>query len=508
MSNDFKNTNVNSSEINFNSVNEKYLDRHLDQPLEPKLDYLPKPTIIGSNLEPKKNWSDFKSDYSFDPAVSSEIRLENELKQTPSLPKELSLLNPQFETQTNPQPAIKKKLPLWLKNLFCFDNLIFVAILVCLLVIRWIFLPVESGDYNNFLKPWIKYIQDNNGFRAFEKKFYDYTPPYVYLLWVGTVLQVPGLLWIKSISIFFEFILAFFIAKIIALKSPKLQSFAFLTTLCLPNVLFNGSWWGQCDVIYTTFVIGALYFILTRKYISSMVFVAIAITLKLQSIFFLPVILLLVITKNMPKLTLILQPVLIGIVYLLAIWPANIMGRSLFDTTTTSKDGLLTIYLNQGNVYKGLAMGPVPNIYQWFDNDKYVWFYPAGIVVAITGVLFILYWVSKAKLTYISNDLIIKFSLLFTLIVPYLLPKMHERYFFLAEIMAVIFAFWFPKKFWIGVWMTLISFSIYISQVISGPIPDLLHRQFNAIWILIIIVYVIYDIVISYDPKGKYQAKN
>ncbi len=489
MSTDFKIISSNNQSNNQVMANEQHSEN------------IPKPKIISSNSEPKKEWFD----YNFDSTSSSEIRLDNELKQTPSSPKELSLLNPQFETQANPQPKIKKIMPRWFNQLFCFENFIFAAIIVCLLVIRWIFLPVESGDYNNFLKPWIKFIRENDGFKAFGQKFYDYTPPYVYLLWVGTVLQIPDLLWIKSISIFFEFILAFFVAKIVAIKSPKLQSFAFLATLSLPNVLFNGSWWGQCDVIYTTFVIGCLYYILARKYLSAMIFLAIALTLKLQSIFFAPLILLLVITRNLPKITLILQPVIIGIVYLLAIWPANIMGRALFDSSATTKDGLLTIYFSQSNVYKGLTMGPIPNIYQWFDNDKYQWFYPAGIVVAITAVLFVLYWVVKAKLTYISNDLIIKFAFLFTLIVPYLLPKMHERYFFIAEIMAVIFAFWFPKKFWVGVWMTLISFSIYISQVISGPIPDLLHRQFNAIWVLIIIVIVIHDIVTTANLKDKFN---
>lgn len=33
------------------------------------------------------------------------------------------------------------------------------------------------------------------------------------------------------------------------------------------------------------------------------------------------------------------------------------------------------------------------------------------------------------------------------LIVPFFLPKMHERYFFPADIIAIVFAFYFPK-FW------------------------------------------------------------
>jgi len=59
----------------------------------------------------------------------------------------------------------------------------------------------------------------------------------------------------------------------------------------------------------------------------------------------------------------------------------------------------------------------------------YPYFYPAGLILAITvGLLFsILIYKSQAKLT---PSLVIELSLISVMIMPFVLPKMLDRYFF------------------------------------------------------------------------------
>ena len=47
------------------------------------------------------------------------------------------------------------------------------------------------------------------------------------------------------------------------------------------------------------------------------------------------------------------------------------------------------------------------------------------------------------------------------LIVPFVLPKMHQRYFFPADILSVAFGFYFPKYFYVPIILNLVSFFSY-----------------------------------------------
>jgi Gpi18-like mannosyltransferase len=396
----------------------------------------------------------------------------------------------------------------FINPLFTLENLIFVAVCLIAFRVRLSFFPFISGDYGTFLKPWMEKIE-SGGFAAFKEAFYNYTPLYVYVLGIGVALKANFLFWVKIVSVFFDFVLSYFVAKIVAIKHPRAFKLAFMTTLVLPATLFNGSMWGQCDSIYGSFVVGSLYFLLKSKYFKSAFLFALSLCLKLQGVFFAPVFLILIVTKNLPKKFLLTVPALFVGLYLLMIFPISqgfIFGsdaRPLFDSTeirngelvTVKTDGLLTIYSSQGKAYGNLVMGAVPNMYQWISNDKYEYFYQAGLGVALVAILLLAYYFLYNKIENVDNDVIVKLSLLSVMLVPYLLPKMHERYFFLAEIMAIVYSFWFPRKFWVGIIVSIVSMSVYISGVISGNMPEFMTREYTALWMLGIIVYVFYDLI-------------
>jgi Gpi18-like mannosyltransferase len=394
-------------------------------------------------------------------------------------------------------------------KLICLENVIFGLIIGLSLYIRIIFFPVKTGDYTSFLFHWMKYITDNDGIFAFKEKFADYTPPYLYILLAGTMTNINGLVWIKSVSVFFDFIAAFVISRIVWLKNPGAWKYAFISVLMMPALIIDGAWQGQCDVIYASFVMLSLLGILTKKYFRSFAFFALGFIFKSQSVFFAPVFWFLTLTKNIKLRSLAIIGGLCVAFYGLAILPAYLVGRPLLDTydpitkLVTKDDGLLTIFFNQSRVYKGIVMGGIPNLYQWIDNSQYEYFYPAGIMICLVFVLSLGLMILKQKVKNISNDLIIKISLLTTLAVPYLLPKMHERYMFLADLISIIYGFYFPKKLWVTILLQLISLTVYIRYTISGNVPNLLDSNFAAIWIFGIIVYLFYDVVTKFRSEKK-----
>jgi Gpi18-like mannosyltransferase len=451
--------------------------------------------------------------------IRSKMAITNELQKEQEADTKEGEANLEVKPKLNPVTSYFIDLGKFLRPLFRIENIIFVLICLLALRIRLTFFPFQTNDYNSFLKPWMQYIVDHGGFEAFRVKFYDYTPFYVYLLWIGTELKINYLFWIKAISVLFDFVMAYYISKIVAIKYPKVFKMTFLVTLMAPAVIFNGSLWGQVDVMYSSMVMACLYYILTNKQIKAGLFFALGLCLKLQSMFFAPVFLWLIVTKNIPKKFIVTLSALFVGFYLIMILPIsqnvifqnNLLdstknARPLFDSTSQTingvttalndtRDGLLTIYANQPKNYSHIVMGPASSMYQWVDDKNYEYFYQNGLTIAIVVILILAYYLVSNNIVNVDNDVIVKMALISTLAVPFLLPKMHERYFFLADVMALVYAFWFPKKFWVGVVIAFISFTVYIQAVIGGNIPEIFQQQYNALWIMFILIYLIYDLI-------------
>lgn len=180
---------------------------------------------------------------------------------------------------------------------------------------------------------------------------------------------------IKVISIFFDFVLAAAIYKIVRLKYGSLVSWsAFFAALFAPTVMLNSALWAQCDVIFASFVLGSIYFLMTGKsYAASFAF-AIALSFKLQAMFFLPVLFILWLKREVPLLSFLLVPATI----LASFVPSMVVGRPFAE--------LAKVYLAQAETWRRLTLG-APNLYQWFSPEYCDYLYLAGI--SFTAALFL-----------------------------------------------------------------------------------------------------------------------
>ena len=109
---------------------------------------------------------------------------------------------------------------------------LFLLFLACL--IRYLATDFQSGDYGSFLSPWYDYIVQNGGYLALKDNFANYTPTYLYLLTLVTYLPLPKIAAIKIISIFFDFLLALVVFRIVTLII-QIKENAKIVSSSLPN---------------------------------------------------------------------------------------------------------------------------------------------------------------------------------------------------------------------------------------------------------------------------------
>ena len=132
---------------------------------------------------------------------------------------------------------------------------------------RITFFESQTPDYVEHLAAWFEHIKIRGGIHAFKDKFYDYTPSYLYFILLLTYIPVKALYSIKLLSVAFDFLAAWIVSKIIRLKYPDgfVGIISFFVILIHPTVVLNSSYWGQCDVIYGSFYLVAIYCMLQNK---------------------------------------------------------------------------------------------------------------------------------------------------------------------------------------------------------------------------------------------------
>lgn len=340
------------------------------------------------------------------------------------------------------------------------NRLILIIGIMLALALRFALFGYESVDYKAFLSNWYDFIQQH-GFEAFAHDFANYNPPYLYLMAIVVKLFpfLPKIVAIKSISVVFDLLLGWFVYKLINLKYPGSirPVFGCLTVLFAPTIFLNSSCWGQADSIYAAFLVVCLYWICTGRQWLALASFGFALAIKAQAIFFVPFLFALLLKRQLSWKPFLLVP----FIYLFTLVPAWIAGRNFFD--------LFFIYIRQSNTYHELSKH-APNIYIWFPDSAYDFLYPAGMILGLSVAFLIIAGLIKSSRT-VDRDLIIQMSFVFALSIPYFLPKMHERYFYLADVLAIVYAFYFPKYFYVPIIVILCSFLSYLPYLFGIDIP-------------------------------------
>ncbi|MBD5548550.1 MAG: hypothetical protein HDQ97_14360 [Lachnospiraceae bacterium] len=361
------------------------------------------------------------------------------------------------------------------------DLLFIMCLFVFAFMIRWKLMPIESADYWGFLEDWMKQIRAGGGFLSLEKQISNYTSPYMYIMCLISYITDNNLYGLKMASILFDYLasIAVFLILYQLTANVKRSILGMAALLLSPTVILDSAYWCQCDIIYTTFILFALYFFFKDDSRWCLVLVGISFAFKLQAVFIMPFLLIMWLKRKTIRIRDFLW---IPVVYVLSALPAWMMGRNFKE--------LMLIYFEQTNTYPWGTL-EYPNIYALIgeampDMRHADEVSGAGSFMAIILLGCIAYYVYTKKIK-LTGELMITLALLTVAVTVYCLPHMHDRYGFLIDLLAIIYGMLQVKKLPVTCGFTVISILTFMPYLIAVHIVPL---QYVSIALLGLIVYV------------------
>lgn len=349
----------------------------------------------------------------------------------------------------------------------------------------------RSDDYLDFLSQWVGYFRDNGGFSALGSYFGNYNPPYMYLLALFSYLKVDDLYLIKLCSVVFDVLLAWVCMKTVSLFSVKRSRLlgCFFAVLYLPTVMINGAYWAQCDSIYTFFGIWSIYLVLTDKPVPSMLALAASLAFKLQAVFIMPVFFVLLLAGKIKLRHIFIFPA----AYVLYLLPAVFAGKPFFAT--------LTLYVSQAGTVGDALNYNAPSLTSMMYDVADTSGVSAKLVIAAFGFVALTYAYAFLHRRSLNRRAILAFSVLLAVGIPYLLPHMHDRYFYPAELLALTAAFVSPGLLPMPALLELASLHCYLAYFSRRYF---VHPRIGGIMVLISLAFAfVYTILSCRNKKNK-----
>lgn len=366
----------------------------------------------------------------------------------------------------------------WHEGLMKNSKYLIIAVLVLGLAfaLRGYLLNYRSGDYNTFLASWVEHFKVRGGFPGLSENVGNYNVPYLYFLALFSYSSMSSLYLIKLLSVFFDVVLAFGMMKLAGVFTPSVPKrlAAYLITLILPTVILNGAYWGQCDSIYTTFAVLALWLVLSDRPKLSMVCMALSFGFKLQAIFILPIFFVLLFAKRIKFWHFFIFP----LTYLVEIMPAVIFGKPFIET--------LTLYFDQADSVGSKLNYNSPSLFAMIKGSADITTLSAvGIALAFLFVLAIFVW-AWFKRNKLSNEALLGIAILFVVGIPFLLPHMHDRYFFMSDVLTVLPAILCASYIPVAAFASFASLLCYYAYLNGKFLLPLRYGSFAIIAVLLV----------------------
>jgi len=350
------------------------------------------------------------------------------------------------------------------------------------------FIRYQIYDLSNedvlIIQDWYRHFYKRGAASLANAGFSNYTPLYLYMLWFTRLFSdwFGSMVAIKIIPTMFDLLSAgaiFLLARIkFSDDKPLLLSALFFT---MPTIMFNSTGWGQIESLYTSFLLLSVYFLLRNKPAYALILFGFAFSVKFQSIFFLPFLGILFLKGRIRWWHFLLAP----LVYIVLAIPAVLIGRSW--------QSILLIYAGQVGQFYSLSMS-APNLYIFVPDTFYeigVWI-GMGIFIVAMAVWGWLNW--RANAAYGTRQIILM-ALAGLVLVPFTLPKMHDRYFYPVDVFSFATAIFVPEMWFVPILYQLISglsYSVFIldaspqyvmlaALINTGAVIYILCKQFLSL---------------------------
>jgi len=299
------------------------------------------------------------------------------------------------------------------------------ALCALAMLARVSFIERSSGDYDIYLADWMNKLAAGSFSEGMKANIGEYNVLYQYILFLITRLGVPALYAVKAVSFIGDAFLAGAAAK---LAGEKRAVPAFAAALLLPTLVLNGGMFAQCDSLYAACALWGLALSLDHKPMRAAVCFALSLAFKLQSMFILPVIIVLWAGRKLS-----VREALVFAAALFAVMlPALLGGKSI--------GAILSIYTAQTGLYTGLTYN-APSFFGLMNTAGLdVYAYGNFAMALALGACAALVVCGVRRSEEMSDGETVHLSLLLVLLVVFLLPRMHERYFYLATPLSIALA--------------------------------------------------------------------
>ena len=383
----------------------------------------------------------------------------------------------------------ESKLRKWLM-----DNIIllaYAAVVLLGLFLRYSYLPMLAADLKYMNSSWFEAIKAEGMAGILDPALeYTYSPFHLYV-WMLTAALFGSFdthLVLKMVSLLFEagLVLAALglMRTLMPEKEQKFQRFLGFTALWLsPVLIWNVAGWGQTDALFAVFAVLAVWMLMKDQPVWGLVWLGVSLAFKLQAIFLLPLFMMAYFCgrKRFSVLWFLLVPAILVVSGI----PMVLVGESpLFA---------VNIYLGQTDLYSEITYN-YPNLYGMMGDALKVdqmtlgMYSRVGLVLCVAAIGSVAaYMMSRSKK--LSNPTLVLLGAWCVLCCVFFLPRMHERYAIVGELLLVCWAVWSlkPKAFVYVVLSTLPTLSAYAEYLFKKPFfPLQLGGVMNLILVMIL----------------------
>jgi Gpi18-like mannosyltransferase len=340
------------------------------------------------------------------------------------------------------------------------------AVLVALAVLaRWAGRDEKTADMRIFFQ-WYGRLKAAGGWRGLGQEIGNYNAPFLYLLTLAVYLPGPLILKIKAIWVVFDVVLAFVAYRIVGLRFPgrRIPAVAALIMVLLPTVVINASFYGQMDSMWAAAALGGVYCLIRDKPWWGVALCTVALAVKPQGIFIFPLLLMLLLAGRLPWRTLLAVPA----VFLALDLPALLLGRDPIE--------LFTVYdLSRQAVHVPALSLRAPSVYAFIPATTRVdSVRTLGYVLAAALLIGVCYALVVRGVA-LTAGRIVGAAALFAIGTPFVLPGMHDRYFYLADVTTLVLAFYRPRLWFVPLLVqagSLLSYEEFLFGANSRMLPE------------------------------------
>lgn len=410
---------------------------------------------------------------------------------------------------------------IWNRYLMLVDNhrkstlaVAIILISIAAIFIRTIFLESVSCDMGGFLIPWFNEIKQNGGLHALNEQTGNYNLIYQTIIALLTYIPASPVYLYKVVSIVFDFALAAAVARFCFILASERHS----TSLCyaialsaygmilfIPTVFLNSSQWGQCDAIYTTFCIMSLLCLYRNRLIKASIYFGIALAFKLQAVFIAPFLCTFFLNNRLHiEKGFKAKDALLFIIPIMVVWLSGIVAYCYGRNPL----GVFSVYFEQLDSYNYICLN-CPNFWGLFITLPYKTkqiLINVSLVICFAVLLCgLIYTLRHNILNHRGNFLAT--ATWFTWTTVMLLPKMHERYTFMIDILLILLSFTNKRFVKYAAISLFISIWIYYN-IFAGPLLSPIHdRIIRSLIASAAYLFFTYSLVHSPKPEKDIQIK-